>query len=60
MHAFFFSPSVVRLQRIAGKSVDPRLKSFGSSISALIDVDNNNYTDLLIGAYENDSAVLFR
>ena len=39
-----------RTLRTAGRSVDPRLKSFGSWTSALIDVDNNNYTDLLTGA----------
>lgn len=36
------------------------LKTFGYSLSGAIDMDHNGYSDLLIGAYENDAVVLLR
>ncbi|XP_072028771.1 integrin alpha-9-like isoform X2 [Amphiura filiformis] len=48
------------VQRLAGKLVAPNLKSFGSALSGSVDVDGNGYTDLLVGAYESDTAILFK
>jgi len=36
------------------------LKTFGYSLSGGIDMDYNGYSDLLVGAYENDAVVLLR
>lgn len=36
------------------------LKTFGYSLSGGTDMDQNGYSDLLIGAYENDAVVLLR
>lgn len=36
------------------------LKTFGYSLSGGIDMDHNGYSDLLVGAYENDAVVLLR
>ncbi|XP_048479520.1 integrin alpha-PS2 isoform X1 [Plutella xylostella] len=38
----------------------PFLSTFGFSLSGGIDLDGNNYTDLVVGAYKSDSAVYFR
>ncbi|XP_071500218.1 LOW QUALITY PROTEIN: integrin alpha-9-like [Diadema antillarum] len=46
-------------QRLTGSSVNPNLMSFGSSISGGIDMDNNGYNDIVIGAYANDTAALY-
>ncbi|XP_044758500.1 integrin alpha-PS1 isoform X1 [Coccinella septempunctata] len=35
-------------------------KSLGYSLSAGLDMDNNNYPDLLVGAYESDIVVLYK
>lgn len=36
------------------------LSTFGFSIAGGVDLDNNQYNDLIIGAYESDSVFLFR
>ena len=36
------------------------LKTFGYSLSGGTDMDQNGYSDLLVGAYENDAVVLLR
>lgn len=38
----------------------PRLRTFGWSLTSGVDVDKNEYLDLLVGAYESGTAVLFR
>lgn len=35
-------------------------KSLGYSLSAGLDMDNNNYPDLLVGAYESDIVILYK
>ncbi|XP_074659048.1 integrin alpha-8-like isoform X2 [Tubulanus polymorphus] len=47
-------------QVIKANDVSPGLKTFGFSISGGIDLDDNHYPDLLIGAYESDKAVVLR
>lgn len=36
----------------------PTIKTFGSSLSGGIDLDNNSYPDLLIGAYQSAAAII--
>lgn len=36
-----------------------QLKTFGYSLSGGLDMDNNGYPDLLVGAYESERALLF-
>ncbi|KAJ2949142.1 hypothetical protein O0L34_g6082 [Tuta absoluta] len=36
------------------------MKTFGYSLSGGVDLDNNGYPDLLVGAYENSSVALIR
>ncbi|XP_044728247.1 integrin alpha-PS1 isoform X2 [Chrysoperla carnea] len=47
------------LFKIRGKVFGP-IKTLGYSLSGGIDMDNNGYPDLLVGAYEKDAVVLFR
>ncbi|XP_071102505.1 integrin alpha-4-like isoform X1 [Haliotis cracherodii] len=47
-------------QRVAARDLSSRLSSFGWSISRPVDVDKNQYVDVLIGAFSSDSAVLLR
>lgn len=39
---------------------DPGLKSFGFSLSGGLDLDNNQYPDLLVGAYASDRAIFLK
>ncbi|XP_042311278.1 integrin alpha-4 [Sceloporus undulatus] len=52
--------SQVFSQRIQGHQISNTLRMFGQSISGRIDVDNNGYSDVAIGAFLSDSAVLLR
>ena len=36
------------------------LKSFGFSLAGNVDMDNNGYPDLMVGAYESNKALLLR
>ncbi|BFY97498.1 hypothetical protein BsWGS_00539 [Bradybaena similaris] len=48
-------------QRIAAEDLPvPGLVSFGYSLSGGIDLDENEYPDLLVGAYESDAVALIR
>ncbi|XP_038606924.1 integrin alpha-4 [Tachyglossus aculeatus] len=47
-------------QRIEGHRINSALGMFGQSISGGIDADNNGYSDVAVGAFLSDSAVLLR
>ncbi|KAK3912027.1 Integrin alpha-PS2, partial [Frankliniella fusca] len=47
-------------QVIMAEDVNHQLSTFGFSLSGGHDLDNNEYPDLAVGAYESDSAVFFR
>uniref|UniRef100_H2M4J5 Integrin subunit alpha 4 n=1 Tax=Oryzias latipes TaxID=8090 RepID=H2M4J5_ORYLA len=47
-------------QRITGSSLGRDLMMFGQSLSSGIDVDNNKYKDVAVGAFLSDSAVILR
>jgi len=47
-------------QAIEASDVFPGVKTFGFSLSGDLDVDNNNYPDLAVGAYSSDKAFLLR
>ncbi|KAJ7345573.1 hypothetical protein JRQ81_001523 [Phrynocephalus forsythii] len=52
--------SPVFSQRIQGHQISNTLRMFGQSISGKIDVDDNGYSDVAVGAFLSDSAVLLR
>jgi integrin alpha 8 len=45
---------------IFASEINSNLRTFGWSISAGMDLDNNEYPDLLIGAYESNNAVYLK
>lgn len=47
-------------QAITAEEVSSSLHTFGFSLSGGVDLDNNNYTDLAVGAYKSDSVVFFK
>lgn len=47
-------------QRIQGHTISSTLRMFGQSISGGIDADGNGYSDVVVGAFLSDSAVLLR
>jgi len=47
-------------QVIFGRDIDASVRTFGWSLSGGMDLDNNEYPDLLIGAYESTNAVYLR
>ena len=46
-------------QIIRGDQFNPALSLFGSSFSGAVDIDDNKYTDLIVGAYGSDVVVFF-
>ncbi|VDI02252.1 integrin alpha 8 [Mytilus galloprovincialis] len=50
----------VHSQRIAAKTSFNGIKSFGTYISRPLDIDNNKYADLAVGAFQSDTTFLFR
>ncbi|XP_037511504.1 integrin alpha-9 [Rhipicephalus sanguineus] len=47
-------------QRIEARSQISQPQGFGISISKALDIDDNEYPDIMIGAYKSDMAYLFR
>jgi len=56
-----YGPNNVSTQRVAASDLSSlRLLGFGYSFSGQVDVDANEYDDLLVGSYLSNSAVLLR
>ncbi|KAM7406747.1 hypothetical protein PAMA_002791 [Pampus argenteus] len=47
-------------QRITGSTLGHDLRMFGQSLSSGIDIDDNGYQDVAVGAFLSDSAVVLR
>ncbi|PIK50666.1 putative integrin alpha-9 isoform X1 [Apostichopus japonicus] len=47
-------------QRVSGASLDPPVKTLGISVHGGVDMDGNLYPDVAVGAYEKDTAFLFK
>lgn len=47
-------------QAITAEEISSTLTTFGFSLSGGVDLDNNNYTDLAVGAYKSDSVVFLK
>ncbi|XP_037869411.1 integrin alpha-PS2 isoform X2 [Bombyx mori] len=47
-------------QAITAEEISPTLSTFGFSLSGGVDLDNNNYTDLAVGAYKSNSVVFLK
>lgn len=47
-------------QRITGSTLGHDLRMFGQSLSSGIDIDDNGYHDVAVGAFLSDSAVVLR
>ena len=47
-------------QVIYASDIDSNIRTFGWSLSAGMDLDNNEYPDLLVGAYESNNAVFLK
>ncbi|XP_040913202.1 integrin alpha-4 isoform X2 [Toxotes jaculatrix] len=47
-------------QRITGSTLGHNLRMFGQSLNSGIDIDDNGYQDVAVGAFLSDSAVVLR
>ncbi|XP_033984671.1 integrin alpha-4 [Trematomus bernacchii] len=47
-------------QRITGSTLGRDLRMFGQSLNSGIDIDDNGYNDVAVGAFLSDSAVILR
>ncbi|CAN9497605.1 unnamed protein product [Ophioblennius macclurei] len=47
-------------QRISGSSLGRDFRMFGQSLSSGVDIDDNGYQDVAVGAFLSDSAVVLR
>lgn len=50
--------ALLSLQVIWGSSISPGFRTFGYSLSAGLDVDRNQYPDLLVGSLDDTVALL--
>ncbi|XP_048882023.1 integrin alpha-9 [Brienomyrus brachyistius] len=46
--------------KLTGRSIHPSLRMFGQAISGGVDMDQNGYPDVTVGAFMSDSVVLLR
>jgi len=67
VYIFLGSPAGLRLkysQRIVATDLSPAsrhsLAAFGYSLSAGVDVDDNGYPDVVVGAFQSDAVVILR
>ncbi|KOB76475.1 Integrin alpha 2, partial [Operophtera brumata] len=47
-------------QAITAEEISPTLTTFGFALSGGVDLDDNNYTDLVVGSYKSDSVVFLK
>lgn len=47
-------------QAITAEEISPNLQTFGFALSGGVDLDDNNYTDLVVGSYKSDSVVFLK
>lgn len=64
-HVYIFHGSVTGIrekpsQIITSSDIGLSLSTFGFSLSGGVDMDENQYPDLIVGAYESDTAVFLR
>jgi len=50
----FFAPQI-----IYAEDIGPNIATFGFSISGGFDLDENSYSDLLVGAYDSNTVIHF-
>jgi len=59
MHVPFCLNCLFSPQVIFAEEIGPNIATFGFSVSGGYDLDENMYSDLLVGAYESNTAIHF-
>ncbi|XP_062608395.1 integrin alpha-PS1-like [Saccostrea cucullata] len=48
------------VQKISASDLDPALRTFGYALSGGLDLDQNGYSDVTVGAYASNKAIMLR